>query len=201
MRNLFIVFCGLFFLGLSMQCLAQGPGNSCDASGGWYGGSDFQYLTVITPVEHGLFQIKSQPGFDNRQFGYTTWTDWTGEVRKTGAHSYDVTGISYWVWDPAMAPPGMDLSQPELDILHGTMEMLDCNTFKYTIDMWAAYFAFTTERTPFVTPPDQNWLEVIGVTTIVETYHRIGGTEAKHETHGWKSGHGFRPGYAPLKKR
>jgi len=199
MRNLRLTIVPvLLFLGLSIPCLAQGFGTNCDASGVWYGGSDFQYLTVITPVEHGRFQIKSQPGFDNRQFGYVSWTDWTGEVRRTGPRSYDVTGISYWVWDPTMAPPEMDLSQPELDILHGKLEMLDCNTFKYTIDMWQAYFAFTPDRIPFVTPADQDWLEVLGVSTIEETYHRIPASDVKHV---WKSAHRFHPWNGPLKKR
>lgn len=35
------------------------------------------------------------------------------------------------------------------------------------------YFPWTGDKVPFVTTPDVNYLEMIGVQTIVETYYRM----------------------------
>jgi hypothetical protein len=156
---------------------AQGFGNNCncDISGTWYGGSDYQYLWTFTPMAAGRYYSLTQPGFDNHPFGYITWTSWAGELRKTGARTYTSYGMSYWVWDPdAAAAAGVDPTLPEVDIVHSTVKMIDCDTFTSTIDVYAGYFSFTPEKTPFVTPPDVDWLQVFypGV-TLVETYHRM----------------------------
>jgi len=166
-------------LGLHAQAqqnsTAQGFGNNCDISGTWYGGSDYQYLWTFTPMAAGRYYSLTQPGFDNHPFGYITWTNWAGELRKTGARTYSSYGMSYWVWDPdAAVAAGVDSTLPEVDIVHSTVKMIDCNTFTSTIDIYAGYFSFTPEKTPFVTPPDVDWLQVLypGV-TLVETYHRM----------------------------
>jgi hypothetical protein len=110
------------FLLVSVPAVAQGIGNSCDISATWYGGSDphLQYLWTITPIGAGRYYSVTQPGFDNHPFGYINWSNWTGEVTKIGSRTYDSYGMSYWVWDPAtnMAPPGVDLTLPEVDIVH-----------------------------------------------------------------------------------
>ena len=169
-------------LGLHAQAqqnsAAQGFGNNCDISGTWYGGSDpqYQYLWTFSPVAAGRYYSLTQPGFDNHPFGYITWTNWSGELRKTGARTYTSFSMSYWVWDPeAAAAAGVDSTLPEVDIVHSTVKMIDCDTFTSTIDVYAGYFSFTPEKTPFVTPPDIDWLQVLypGVTTLVETYHRM----------------------------
>ncbi len=122
--------------------------------------------------------MESQPGFDNRQFGYIAWTNWTGELVKTGARTFESYGIAYWVWDPeAAALLGVDTTSPELDIVHARVELVDCNTFKYTIDLWAGYFSFDPETTkPFVAQPDIDWLQLSlapGETELKETYYRM----------------------------
>jgi hypothetical protein len=78
--------------------------------------------------------------------------------------------------------------------------MIDCDTFRNTIDLWSAYFAFTPgpDRIPFLTPADVNYLDILGVTTIVETYHRVPGGSSNHN---WKHKDIFRQDYAPLKRR
>lgn len=157
---------------------AQGVGTSCEISGTWYGGSDptFQYLWTISPMAGGRYNSVIQPGFDNRPFGYITWTSWTGELLKIDARTYDGYAMSYWVWDPAAAAAaGVDATLPEVDIVRGRVQLIDCNTLTNSIDVYAAYFSFTPPKIPFVTPPDVDWLQFLnpGVTTLVETYHRM----------------------------
>jgi len=174
----------LFVLLVSVPCVAQGFGNSCDVTGTWYGGSEYQYLWTFTPMAAGRYYSITQPGFDNRPFGYVAWTNWTGEIVKTGARTYDSSGMSYWIWDQAaaeafMAQTGItfDAGLPEVDIVHSRIRLIDCNTFTSTIDVYAGYFSFTPEKRPFVDTPDIDWLQILypGV-TLVETYHRMPAT-------------------------
>jgi hypothetical protein len=178
MRNRAVLLVVLAFASLAVvvPCGAQGVGKSCDISGTWYGGSDpaFQYLWTITPTGAGRYSVLYQPGFDNRPFGYVTWTTWAGEVVKIDARTYDAYGMSYWVWAPGAAPAGVDETLPEVDIVHSRVQLIDCNTLTASLDVYAGYFSFTPAKTPFVTPPDIDWLQILyGGATVVETYHRM----------------------------
>lgn len=176
-RQILLAILVLLAVAVAIPCSAQGVGKSCDISGTWYGGSDpaFQYLWTITPLNAGRYSSVTQPGFDNRPFGYITWTNWTGEITRVDARTYDSYGMSYWVWAPGAAPDGVNAALPEVDIVHSRLRLVDCNTMTSTIDLYAGYFSFTPEKTPFVTPPDVDWLQVLypGVTTLMETYHRM----------------------------
>jgi hypothetical protein len=177
MHNRVALLAILVFAAVAVPCGAQGVGNGCDISGTWYGGSDpaYQYLWTITPMAAGRYNSVVQPGFDNRPFGYVTWTTWAGEVTKINARTYDQHAMSYWVWAPGAAPPEVDPTLPEVDIVRSRIQLVDCNTLTNSIDVYAGYFSFTPAKIPFVTPPDIDWLQVLypGVTILVETYHRM----------------------------
>ena len=160
----------LILLVFSVPGYAQGVGTSCDISGTWYGASDpaFQYLWTIGPAAGGRYTSIIQPGFDNQQFGFRSWTTWSGEITRIDARTFDSSAMSYWVSSPT------DL--PEVDIVHGRIRLVDCNTLTHTIDTYAGYLSFAPEKTPFVTPPDLNFLQILfnpPVTTLVETYRRM----------------------------
>jgi hypothetical protein len=173
MRTKSLLLAAATVLTFSAPALAQGSGNTCDISGTWYGGGDpqFQYLLTITPIAAGRYYSNAQPGFDNHPAGYVSWTNWTGEATRTGGRTFDLYEMSYWTWDPdAAAAAGVDPTLPEVDAVRGRVQLVDCNTMTITIDVYAVYFSFTPDKTPFVTPPD---LDVLQGGTIVETYHRM----------------------------
>jgi hypothetical protein len=170
-----LLFAAAILLLLSVPGVAQGLGDNCDLSGTWYGGSDphFQYLWSNTPVGAGRYYSSIQLGFDYHQLGYVHATPWAGETIKTGSKTFDVYGISYWLWDPAAAAlfdPGIDPSLPEVDIVRSRVTLIDCNTMTNTVDVYGAYFNFTPGTTPFVTPVDMDFLPNGPIT---ETYHRM----------------------------
>jgi hypothetical protein len=191
MRSLCVISCALLVL-IAFPALAQSssPDNlsllsanpaSCSLAGTWYAGSDptYSYLWSFTPsAQDRFFSVTELAGagvLDPSVWGYMWTTAWSGEAVKTGPATYEWWGIQYLIWDPAAADgAGVDGSSPELDVGHSTIRFLDCNTLISTIDYYGGYFAFdNATETPFVTPLDVNWLDVYGVTTIVETYHRM----------------------------
>ena len=169
----------ILILIISVPGFAQGAGNSCDLSGTWYGGSDphFQYLSTLSSMGAGRYSSTYQLAADVHPFGYVARTTWTGEAFKTGPRTYEQYAMSYWIWDPAAAAEfgqlmgiTIDPTLPEVDIVRGRLELVDCNTLTNTIDVYAAYFNFTPDKAPFVTTPDIDFL--VGG-SIVETYHRM----------------------------
>ena len=129
-----------------------------------------------------LLPRQAQNGYDVRPIppGYVAATAWVGETAKSGGRTFDSYLMSYWLWDPAAAAEaGLDRSLPEVDIVHSRIRFIDCDTFTATIDVFGAYFAFTPDKTPFVTPPDADYL--FGGPPIVETYHRMP-TSLRHMT-------------------
>jgi hypothetical protein len=164
------------FVAVTIPSGAQGVGNNCDVSGTWYGGSDphYQYQWSMTPVGAGRYYSSIQYGFDIRPLGYVQAAPWAGETVRTGGNTYDVYGISYWLWDAQAALAlGLDPSLPEVDIVRSRIRLLDCNTLENTVDVYAAYFDFTPDKTPFVTAADADWLEGAPDHKIVETYYRM----------------------------
>jgi hypothetical protein len=170
---------------LAIPCGAQGVGikggdskggsSGCDITGTWYGGSNpqYQYLLSMTPTGAGRYFSSFQNGYDVHPIppGYVAATAWVGETIKKGGKTFDSYIMSYWLWDPAAAAAaGLDPTLPEVDIVHSRIEFNDCDTFTSTIDVFGAYFSFTPDKTPFVTPLDASYL-IDG--PIVETYHRM----------------------------
>jgi hypothetical protein len=175
MRIKSVLFAALVLLLSSVPGHSQGVGNGCDISGTWYGGGDphFQYLWSTTPMGAGRYHFVGPLGFDYHLFGYVHATPWDGEAIKSGSKTFDVYAISYWLWDPVAAAafdPTIDPSLPEVDIVRSRVTFIDCDTFTNTVDVYGAYFNFTPEKTPFVTPVDMNYLPGGPIT---ETYHRM----------------------------
>lgn len=172
MKFRYLLVFAAVFLALAGTAFAQGGGKSCDINGTWYGGSDdnFQYLWTISPISDGRHSVVVQGALDFRQWGYTYWTTFSGEITKTGARDYESHAMSYLVWDPAAVPDGVDPKVPEVDIEHSRIRFPDCNTMIATFDVYGGYPNFTSQVTPFVTPLVWDYL---GGEKIVETYHRM----------------------------
>ncbi len=169
------------FLLSTMPCFPQGIGTNagCNLSGTWYGGSPDApapyYHGTITPISADRFSITFQLALEVQSAGYLRATDWTGELSRTGPHTYSGMAFSMWQIDPnslTLFPPGVDPSLPELDFIHiKSMEVLDCNTLRFTYDLWALYGNFTNDINPMETPPPPPGL--IFDPMIVEVYHRM----------------------------
>jgi hypothetical protein len=191
MRKFFVISSALLML-VAFPVPAQilSPGNvsspsanpaNCNLAGTWYGGSDpaYSYLWSFVPSAQGRFfstaELAGAGVVDPSVWGYIWTTAWNGETVKSGPATYESWSIQYLIWDPAAAAEaGVDSSSPELDVVHSTMQFLDCNTLISTVDYYGGYFAFdSATETPFITPVDVDWLDVYGVTTLVETYHRM----------------------------
>lgn len=179
MRCKGLLLIGLFVL-LSVSCVAQGYGKVCDITGTWLGGGDPaspSYQFTITPVAAGRYSTFAQSVIDPG----VRATDYTGELRKTGATTYMQSALSLWEITPEAAEFYYDtfgivvddLSKPEVDAVYGTLEMIDCDTIQNTITWFGIYVPMEEGKSAFVTEPDFDIITLIGE-PIVETYHRAG---------------------------
>jgi hypothetical protein len=142
--------------------------NACSPVGTWYGGSDYKYVSTITPITGATFAITSDPVFDNSSFGYKGWTSWSGQLLKTTAKGYVAQVIGMFTTSSELPPPP---NSYEIDGARAHMEFIDCDTIQFAYDFFGAYFDLN--KVPFVDPPDLNYLPPGG---IVETYHRMSST-------------------------
>lgn len=163
--SMFIVCCALMVTSAVAQSIPA-PG-ACSPVGTWYGGSDYKYISTITPIAGQTFAITSDPVFDNGSFGYKGWTSWSGQIVKTTAKGYVTQVIGMFTTSSELPPPP---NSYELDGARARMEFLDCDTLQFTYDFFGAYFDLN--KVPFVDAPDLNYLPPGG---IVETYHRMPG--------------------------
>jgi hypothetical protein len=161
--TLLIISCALLVIPSLAQNL-QGP-NNCSLAGTWYGGSDYKYISTITPVTGQTFAITSDPVFDNASFGYKAWTSWSGELVKITARRYVAQVIGMFTTSAELPPP---VNSYELDGARAWVEFIDCDHLQFSYDFFSAYFDLS--KIPFVDPPDLNYLPPGG---IVETYQRM----------------------------
>jgi hypothetical protein len=174
-RTSVILLAAALLMASAPAASAEGVGVSCDISGTWYGGSNPQtpYLWTITPMGGGRYSSVAANAYPTSQLpGYNSTTNWSIELRKVNARDYKAYGMSYFVYQwPDINTPQL----PEVDIVRSRVRLVDCNTMVSTIDVYAAYFSFdSTSMTPFVTPPDIDFLAVyLGWAALVETYHRM----------------------------
>lgn len=138
---------------------------TCSPAGTWYGGSDYKYLTTITPIEGNTFAIRGEAVYSQGAWGYTGWTSWSGELVKTKDGRYVDHSISMYTTSFEMQPP---VGSFELDAVRGWMEFLNCDTIQFTYDFFGAYFDLN--KLPFVDLPDLNYLPPGGIT---ESYSRM----------------------------
>lgn len=175
MRRLFVM---LFIVALAIPAFAaappQGTGRPCTLAGAWYGGSDpaYPFHWTFTPAGPGRYTYVTWMGVDFRPAGYTSWTDWTGEAVSTDPTTLESWGMSMYVMDADTASAfGVDPALPELDIVQSRIDMIDCDTFTSTVEVYAGYFGWTAAIEPFTDPYDASFLP--DGATVVETYHRM----------------------------
>ncbi|HTT62036.1 MAG TPA: hypothetical protein VMG35_09360 [Bryobacteraceae bacterium] len=146
----------------------------CDPTGTWYGGSDMTtpYHMTIAPVGIAHYSFRTQLAIDYNSLGILEWTDWSGEMTLGRGQKYDLYGVAFFVLSPDLAAAmGGSL---DMDAFHSTMEFSgNCNTLLHTITTYIGYIPWTADKVPFVTNPDYNYLEMIGVQSIIETYYRM----------------------------
>ena len=179
MRRLVVVV--IVLLATSAICFAQGasPTASCTLAGSWYGGmpdaGSPYYHATITPSSGGRFSGMFQANFVYGQ-PFLTVTHWTGEVSKTGPqtfHGYFMSMAEFDPLTPLPPPPGLNLYLPEMDFISYKIELLDCNTFRGTLDVWYTYYNFTNDIKPLIDAPLPPGSVSIVDPPIVEVYHRV----------------------------
>lgn len=152
----------------------SGHDRACELAGTWYGGSDMNTPYQFTAIPMGIerYSLRFQQALDYPSLGILGVTDWTGEAVRVRGWKYRVHAVAFYVNGPDNAQLlGGSL---EMDGVISTMEFSDdCNTITNTIDTYIGYIPWTEDKVPFVTDPEYNWLEVIGIETLVETYHRM----------------------------
>lgn len=188
MRRLFVAL--LVLITASMTCFAQagdqlgnfssGPSRHCNPAGTWYGGSDphYAYQFIITPVGEpvamGRYNTMAQQALDLPALGIVAATNWTGTMELKGSTYQAHIMAMYKLTPETAASVGADPELPEVDVVRGHIELVDCNTLTATWDVYYVYFNFDAvagDKIPFVTAPD---IDVLGgAAQIVETYHRL----------------------------
>jgi hypothetical protein len=169
-----VAFCFVFFA-MAIPCFGQ-IAKGCNLSGTWYGGSDLAYPYKFTaaPIDGSRYTVTfwnadiANPNYNTWLWG---WTDWTGVAIKGGpGQKINVYAVALYQLSPNVYP-GMS---PDMDVLHSTIEFTpDCNTIRHTIDTFYGYLPWTKDKVPFFTEPDDNYLQDLGVQTLVETYFRM----------------------------
>jgi len=160
----------------AIACFGQNALNTrwCDPAGTWYGGSDMAtpYKLVIAPTGILRYSVNFQLALDYNSVGILNWTDWTGEMSLGRAQKYDVYTVAFYVLGPDAANQmGGSL---DMDAAHSTIEFVNgCNTIQNTVDTYVGYIPWTESKIPFSTTPDWNYLQMVGVQTIVEKYYRM----------------------------
>ena len=157
---LLIICCAALLVPSSAQI-----SSTCSIAGTWYGGSDYKYISTITPINGQTFTITSDPVFDNASFGYKAWTPWSGVIIRTTANRYVAQVIGMFTTSSELPPPA---NSYEIDGARAWVQLIDCDHLQFTYDFFGAYFDLNKE--PFVDHPDLNYLPPGG---IVETYHRM----------------------------
>jgi hypothetical protein len=183
----------IMFVSVAVPCLAQGYGRACDLAGTWLGGSDPKvpgYKLTVVPVAAGrysvTYEILSNPGL--------YYSSYTGELRKDGAQSYAGCAVASFeinqanaAWYLAQFGISVNVGDFELDAVHETVVMLDCDTLQGTIGWFGWYVPFTNAKVPFVTKPEIEAISSLcGGQPIVEIYHRVSGESCPACTSGGK---------------
>jgi len=123
-RKLLIICCLL----LVLPGFAQNS-PACSLAGTWYGGSDYKYISTITPITGQTFAITSDPVFDNASFGYKAWTPWSGEIIRTTARRYVTQVVGMFTTSSELPPPA---NSYELDGARAWVEFIDCDHLQFS---------------------------------------------------------------------
>jgi hypothetical protein len=98
-------------------------------------------------------------------------TQYTGELVNEKGVTYEGYAIAMAnLSDLPPTPPGSPAVTPEIWAVKESGYMVDCNTLKFEITFFAAYY-WSSNKVPFQDPPDYYRLQP--GSTIVETYRRM----------------------------
>jgi hypothetical protein len=168
-KAILLIFVMLAIPGMAQQMsyspFSTSDHGGCSIAGTWYGGGDYRYIVVITPTVDGKYAIRGEGAYSNAAFGYAGWTAFMGEVVQVDGRRYSAQSIALLTTSNAIVPPADTI---ELDVVHATFELTNCDSFTASYDLFGAYFNLT--KTPFVDPIDLNYLPPQG---IYETYRRM----------------------------
>ncbi len=153
---------------------AQGP---CDFTGVWYGGSNpyIAWQLDVGRTADGQYSVSFHQALKWADFGAYSTTGFAGRIGKLG-HHYQAYGMGmYRLTEEAADSLGVDPGLPEMDVVSGRVELLACDTLKFTWNVYYVYYNFDAvagDKIPFVTPPDLDIIALIGG-PLEETYHRL----------------------------
>ena len=166
-KTMLLILCCVLLVIPSVAQGTQNPQNpkNCSPIGTWYGGGDYKYIIVVTPITEDTFALRSEGDYSQAAFGYTAWTGWSGQLTRLKNGQYVAQEISFYTTSPEMQPP---LNTLEMDAVRGWMQFVNCNKIKFNYDFFAAYF--DVSKVPFVATPDLNYLPPGGIS---ETYRRM----------------------------
>ncbi len=163
----------LFLLSLIVvTAWASGIG-PCAPAGTWRGGSSYdpagdpyddlgvRYVMTVVPIERGRFSVLWEGSYVTPP-EYARMTQYSGELVKKSGGGYKCIGMAYFNKSSVFPPDSL----PQVWIVRGYMEVLDCDTVKVT---WDTFDVFDWHSEPFVDPP----LFQPAPTPIVEIYKRF----------------------------
>jgi hypothetical protein len=148
-------------------------GSPCTPAGTWRGGSSYdtagdpyddlgvRYLLTMVPIGRNRFTALWEGSYVTPP-GYTRMTQYSGELVKDGDGTYDCIGMAYFSSSSTFPPDSL----PQVWVIHGKMEVVDCNTVRFT---WDTFNVYDWHSQPFVDDP----LLQPAATPIVEVYKRF----------------------------
>lgn len=175
-RILTIVLTGVFlalFLGGCATDSAARSGGPCSPAGTWRGGSSLdpagdpyddlgvRYVLTVVPIEDGRFSVLWEGSYVTPP-GYARMTQYSGELVRKSDGQYECIGMAYFNTSSTFPPDSL----PQVWVIHGYMEELDCDKVKFT---WDTFNVYDWHSEPFVDAPLFQPAEL----PIVEIYKRF----------------------------
>lgn len=153
------------------------PQGTCDLTGTWYGGSNpyIAFQLDVSRMADGGYNLTAQQALKWPDFGVYSTTGWTGSIERSGRHYKSRLMVLYRLTEEAAGSLGVDPGLPEADAVAGRVEFVDCDTLKFTWNVYYVYYNFDAiagDRIPFVTTPDIDIIALLGG-PLEETYHRL----------------------------
>ncbi len=172
-RFLFVVIGLAVLAGGCATNSASNTDESCTPAGTWRGGSAYdpdgdpyedlgvRYVCSIVPIGNGRFSAIWEGSYVTPP-DYARMTQYCGEIVRKSDGGYEGIGMAYFNTSSTFPPESL----PEVWVIHGDLEMPDCDTLKFT---WDTFAAFDWQSEPFVDDP---LFEPVP-TPIIEVYKRF----------------------------
>ncbi len=140
---------------------------SCAMAGTWYGGGEVvKYLMTVIPGPGGDYTATADGAYSLDALGFPVKTIWSGSIVKGSGKDYEFFAISLLNKTSAFPAP-----TPDLQAVHATARLTDCNTLQFDYDFFGGYL-WPTDKIPFLSVPDY----VVVPPPFSETYHRMPAT-------------------------